>query len=59
VLLHGSGGDERELEPLAVDVAPASPILAVRGGISFDGGFAFFHRRQIGRSTKPTSPHVP
>ena len=30
--------------PLAGDLAPGSPILAVRGGIPFDGGFAFFHR---------------
>ena len=44
VLLHGSGGNERELAPLAGDLAPGSPILAVRGGIPFDGGFAFFHR---------------
>lgn len=44
VLLHGSGGDEHELVPLAADLAPGSSILAVRGGIPFDGGFAFFHR---------------
>jgi phospholipase/carboxylesterase len=46
VLLHGSGGNERELVPLAGDLTPGSPILAVRGGIRFDGGFAFFHRFQ-------------
>jgi phospholipase/carboxylesterase len=44
VLLHGSGGDEHELVPLAGDLALGSPILAVRGGIPFDGGYAFFHR---------------
>src|SRR3954470_10072724 len=44
VLLHGSDGDEHELVPLAGDLAPGSSILAVRGGISFDAGFAFFHR---------------
>ena len=44
VLLHGSGGNEHDLVPLAADLAPGSPILAVRGGIPFDGGFAFFHR---------------
>ena len=32
--------------PLAANLAPGSPILAVRGGIPFDGGFAFFHRFQ-------------
>ena len=46
VLLHGSGGDEHEIVPLAANLAPGSPILAVRGGIPFDGGFAFFHRFQ-------------
>jgi predicted esterase len=44
VPLHGSGGDERELEPLAVDVAPGSPIPRGSCGIPFNGGFAFFHR---------------
>ena len=42
--LHGSGGNERELTPLAGDLAPGSAILAGGGGISFDGKFAFFHR---------------
>jgi phospholipase/carboxylesterase len=42
--LHGSGGDEHELVPLAGDLAPGSPVLAVRGGIPFDDGYAFFHR---------------
>jgi hypothetical protein len=38
------GGDEDELVPLEVDLAPESATLAVRGSIQFDGGFAFFHR---------------
>lgn len=44
VLLHGSGGDERDLVPLAEQLAPGSPILAIRGTVGIDGGFAFFHR---------------
>lgn len=44
VLLHGSGGDERELLPLARQLAPGSPALAIRGTVEIDGGFAFFHR---------------
>jgi hypothetical protein len=44
VLLHCSGGNEHELVPLTTDMAPGSPVLAVRGGTPFDGGFAFFHR---------------
>ena len=38
------GGDEHELAPLASDLAPGSPVLTVRGGLPFDGGYAFFHR---------------
>jgi phospholipase/carboxylesterase len=44
ILLHGSGGDERELVPLAADAGPGSPILGIRGTVPIDGGFAFFHR---------------
>jgi phospholipase/carboxylesterase len=44
VLLHGSGGDENELVPLAASVAPGSPTLGIRGTVHIDGGFAFFHR---------------
>jgi phospholipase/carboxylesterase len=45
VLLHGSGGDEHELIPLAAELAPGSPTLGLRGTVEIDGGFAFFHRR--------------
>jgi phospholipase/carboxylesterase len=44
VLLHGSGGDEHDLVPLADALAPGSPIIGVRGTVAIDGGFAFFHR---------------
>jgi phospholipase/carboxylesterase len=44
LLLHGSGGDERELVRLAADVGPGSPTLGIRGTVPIDGGFAFFHR---------------
>lgn len=44
VLLHGSGGHEHDLVPLAEELAPGSPILGVRGTVAIDGGFAFFHR---------------
>jgi phospholipase/carboxylesterase len=46
IVLHGSGGNEDELVPLAVDVARGSAILAVRGTVSIDGGFAFFRRSE-------------
>jgi phospholipase/carboxylesterase len=45
VLLHGSGGTEQELIPLATKLAPGSPMLGIRGTVPIDGGFAFFHRR--------------
>jgi len=44
VLLHGSGGNEHDLVPLAGELVPGSPILSVRGNVAIDGGFAFFHR---------------
>ena len=44
VLLHGSGGREHDLVPLAEQLAPASPILGLRGTVAVDGGYAFFHR---------------
>jgi phospholipase/carboxylesterase len=46
ILLHGSVGNEDELVPLAVDVARGSAILAVRGTVPIDGGFAFFRRSE-------------
>jgi len=44
VLLHGSGGDERDLVPLAELLVPGSPVLAIRETVGIDGGFAFFHQ---------------
>jgi phospholipase/carboxylesterase len=45
LLLHGSGGNEHELVPLASRLAPEASVLALRGSVEIDGGFAFFHRR--------------
>jgi phospholipase/carboxylesterase len=45
VMLHGSGGDERDLLPLAEAIAPGAPTLGIRGTAQVDGGFAFFDRR--------------
>jgi phospholipase/carboxylesterase len=45
ILLHGSGGSERDLLALASELAPTATALAIRGTASFDDGFAFFHRR--------------
>jgi predicted esterase len=43
VLLHGSGGDERDLVALAEELAPGSSVLG-RGTIAIDGRSGFFHR---------------
>jgi phospholipase/carboxylesterase len=43
VLLHGSGGSEHDLVPLAEELARGSPILAIRGDVEIDDGHAFFH----------------
>jgi phospholipase/carboxylesterase len=44
VLLHGSGGGEADLMPLAEEVAPGAAMLGIRGTVAIDGGYAFFHR---------------
>jgi phospholipase/carboxylesterase len=44
MLLHGSGGNERDLLPLAEKLSPRSLTLAIRGAVPFDDGYAFFHR---------------
>ncbi|MDL2405749.1 esterase [Rhizobium calliandrae] len=44
VLLHGSGRGEAELIALADEVAPQRPYMALRGGVDWDEGFAFFRR---------------
>lgn len=44
VLLHGSGGGEADLVPLADEVAPGAARLGIRGTVVGDGGYAFFRR---------------
>jgi len=44
VLLHGSGGGEHDLVPLAKELEPGSPTVGLRGTVAIDRGFAFFHR---------------
>lgn len=45
VLMHGSGGSEHDLVPLAAKLAPGATLLGIRGAVAFEGGSAFFHRR--------------
>ena len=44
LLLHGTGGDENDLIPLAKTVAPGSALLSPRGKVN-EGGMARFFRR--------------
>lgn len=44
LMLHGSGRTEEDMVPLASQLAPSSMAVAVRGGMPWEGGFAFFRR---------------
>lgn len=48
VLLHGTGGDEHDLVPLARQVLPRAPILGVRGQVNEGGALRFFRRHAEG-----------
>ncbi|HTO60942.1 MAG TPA: esterase [Bradyrhizobium sp.] len=44
LLLHGSGGTERDMVPLAARLSPGSVAVAIRGALPWENGFAFFRR---------------
>jgi phospholipase/carboxylesterase len=44
LLLHGSGGTEQDLLPLGRILMPLAPLIAIRGGLKWENGFAFFRR---------------
>jgi phospholipase/carboxylesterase len=44
ILLHGSGGTEADLIDFADAIAPKATRIAVRGGVPWEDGFAFFRR---------------
>ncbi|MGP4079538.1 alpha/beta hydrolase [Pseudalkalibacillus sp. R45] len=48
LLLHGTGGNERDLLPLADMIAPSASILGVRGNVSENGMPRFFRRLREG-----------
>ncbi len=44
LLLHGTGGDENDLLPLAARIAPGAALLSPRGKVSENGMARFFRR---------------
>ncbi|TVR50453.1 MAG: alpha/beta hydrolase [Puniceicoccaceae bacterium] len=48
LLLHGTGGTERDLLPLAGRIAPEAPVLSPRGTVLEHGMARYFHRKAIG-----------
>ncbi|WP_221564924.1 alpha/beta hydrolase [Alkalihalobacillus sp. TS-13] len=48
LLLHGTGGNERDLLPLAEMIAPSASVLGVRGNVSENGMPRFFRRLREG-----------
>jgi phospholipase/carboxylesterase len=48
LLLHGTGGDERDLLPLADIIDPDANILSIRGQVLENGSNRFFKRLAMG-----------
>jgi phospholipase/carboxylesterase len=44
ILLHGSGGNETDMLPVAAAASPGSAAFSVRGAVKWEDGYAFFRR---------------
>ena len=42
--LHGSGRDETDMPPLVEAIDPGAGVVALRGPVAWEGGYAFFRR---------------
>ncbi|MGX7108010.1 alpha/beta hydrolase [Facklamia miroungae] len=48
VLLHGTGGDETNLIPIAKEISDSANILSVRGNVNENGALRYFKRKAEG-----------
>ncbi len=48
ITFHGTGGDEHQLVPLALELVPEATILSPRGDVSEHGHLRFFRRKAEG-----------
>jgi phospholipase/carboxylesterase len=60
LLLHGTGGDERDILPLGRLLWPGAPVLAPRGPVSEEDGVPrFFHRIPLDPTSEGVNPSYP
>ncbi len=48
ILLHGTGGDEKDLLPMGSELGPGAALLSPRGQVTENGALRFFRRSVVG-----------